>query len=137
MKLLYILFFSFLAIISCNDPEKTKDTKIDASGHPRLILTKQGVKDIRDQLGNIPIFDNSLQKVKEEVDAEILAGIEIPIPKDYSGGYTHSRHKQNWFVLQKAGLLYQILEDEKYAKYVKGMLMQYEKMYKTLPLHPK
>ncbi|MDG1804007.1 alginate lyase family protein, partial [Flavicella sp.] len=92
---------------------------------------------MRDQLGNIPIFDNSLQKVKEEVDAEILAGIEIPIPKDYSGGYTHSRHKQNWFVLQKAGLLYQILEDEKYAKYVKGMLMQYEKMYKTLPLHPK
>ena len=88
-------------------------------------------------MGNIPIFDNSLQKVKEEVDAEILAGIEIPIPKDYSGGYTHSRHKQNWFVLQKAGLLYQILEDEKYAKYVKGMLMQYEKMYKTLPLHPK
>ena len=137
MKQLYVILFSLLVIISCNGPEKTKNTKIDPSGHPRLILTKEGVKNIRDQLGNIPIFDNSLQKVKEEVDAEILAGIEIPIPKDYSGGYTHSRHKQNWFVLQKAGLLYQILEDEKYAKYVKGMLMQYEKMYKTLPLHPK
>lgn len=137
MKQLYIILFFFLAIIACNGPEKTKDAKMDTSGHPRLILTKQGVKDIRAQLGNIPIFDNSLQKVKEEVDAEILAGIEIPIPKDYSGGYTHSRHKQNWFILQKAGLLYQILEDEKYAKYVKDMLMQYEEMYKTLPLHPK
>jgi hypothetical protein len=105
--------------------------------HPKLILTAQGVKDIRSQLGSIPIFDNSLQKVKEEVDAEIAAGINTPIPKDYSGGYTHSRHKQNWFILQKAGVLYQILDDEKYAKYVKDMLMQYEEMYKTLPLHPK
>ncbi|MDG1804165.1 MAG: heparinase, partial [Flavicella sp.] len=91
MKQLYVILFSLLVIISCNGPEKTKNTKIDPSGHPRLILTKEGVKNIRDQLGNIPIFDNSLQKVKEEVDAEILAGIEIPIPKDYSGGYTHSR----------------------------------------------
>jgi hypothetical protein len=115
----------------------TKSEIVNSQEHPKLILTAQGVKDIRAQLGSIPIFDNTLQKVKEEIDAEIASGIEIPIPKDYSGGYTHSRHKRNWFVLQKAGVLYQILDDEKYAKYVKDMLMQYEEMYKTLPLHPK
>ena len=116
--------------------DKENSTSISQK-HPSLILTAQGVKDIRSQLGNIPIFDKSLQLVKEEVDAEIALGIEVPIPKDYSGGYTHSRHKQNWFVLQKAGVLYQILDDEIYAKYVKDMLMQYEALYKTLPLHPK
>ncbi|MBC2844127.1 alginate lyase family protein [Winogradskyella flava] len=118
------------AVASNSESETTQE-------HPKLILTAQGVKNIRAQLGSIPIFDKTLEKVKAEVDAEIVAGIEVPIPKDYSGGYTHSRHKQNWFILQKAGVLYQILDDEKYAKYVKDMLMQYEALYKTLPLHPK
>jgi hypothetical protein len=115
-----------------NKNETTKNQE-----HPNLILTAQGVQDIRAQLGNVPIFDNTLQKVKEEIDAEIALGIDTPIPLDYSGGYTHVRHKRNMVVLQKAGVLYQILDDEKYAKYVKDMLMQYEDMYKTLPLHPK
>ena len=110
---------------------------ISGQEHPGLILTKAGVEKIRAELGNVPIFDETLRAVKEEVDAEIATGIETPIPKDYSGGYTHDRHKRNFIVLQKAGVLYQILDDEKYAKYIKDMLMQYEEMYKTLPLHPK
>ena len=110
---------------------------INAQEHPSLILTKKGVAEIRAQLGNIPLFDKTLEKIKEEIDAEITSGIEVPIPKDYSGGYTHARHKRNFVVLQKAGALYQILQDEKYAEYVKDMLMQYEVMYKTLPVHPK
>ena len=105
--------------------------------HPNLILTAKGVAAIKAQLGSIPVFDETLKAVQEEIDAEILQGIDTPIPQDYSGGYTHVRHKRNMIVLQKAGVLYQILDDEKYAKYVKDMLMQYEAMYKTLPLHPK
>ncbi len=138
-KLALIAFISVLfackkesASVSENDSEiKT------AQEHPKLILTAQGVEDIRAQLGSIPIFDKTLEKVKTEIDAEIEKGIDVPIPKDYSGGYTHVTHKRNWVVLQKAGVLYQILEDEKYAKYVKDMLMAYEALYKTLPLHPK
>ena len=126
-------------ILSCKQEisAASENNNTTSQEHPKLILTAQGVKDIRANLGNIPIFDNSLKAVQKEVDAEIALGIEVPIPKDYSGGYTHSRHKQNWFILQKAGVLYQILDDEKYAKYVKDMLMQYEALYKTLPLHPK
>lgn len=138
MKISHLFVLSCLLIVSCkqqafNDAEES----IVRIEHPSLILTKQGVQDIRRNLGTIPIFDQTLEIVKEEIDAEIVKGIEVPIPKDYSGGYTHSRHKRNWFVLQKAGVLYQILDDEKYAKYVKEMLMQYEALYKTLPLHPK
>jgi hypothetical protein len=119
-----------------NEAEITMNSSTSIS-HPSLILTAHGVKTIRTNLGTIPIFDKTLVAAQEEIDAEIEKGIDVPIPKDYSGGYTHSRHKRNWFVMQKAGLLYQILDDEKYAKYVKDMLMQYEEMYKTLPLHPK
>ena len=141
LKSFLVLIFFFLLIFSCKKENTSDlDTKTEteiSQEHPKLILTAKGVKDIRANLGNIPIFDKSLEAVKAEVDAEIENGIEVPIPKDYSGGYTHSRHKQNWFILQKAGVLYQILDDEKYAKYVKDMLMQYEEMYKTLPLHPK
>ena len=108
-----------------------------AQEHPSLILTKEGVEKIRAELGSVPLFDASLKKLKAEIDAEIALGIDTPIPKDYSGGYTHVRHKRNMIVMQQAGVLYQILDDEKYAKYVKDMLMQYEGMYKTLPLHPK
>ncbi|MBP0904909.1 alginate lyase family protein [Mariniflexile gromovii] len=104
--------------------------------HPSLVLTKAGVEKIKSQLGTVPLFDKTLANVKAEVDAEILNGIEVPIPKDFSGGYTHERHKRNFLMMQKAGVLYQILSDETYAKYVKDMLLEYAKIYPTLPVHP-
>ena len=137
----FVLVFVLCLSFSCKKENTTvsnaETTASNSQAHPNLILTAQGVTDIRAQLGNIPIFDNTLKAVQEEIDAEIALGIDTPIPVDYSGGYTHVRHKRNMIVLQKAGVLYQILDDEKYAKYVKNMLMQYEAMYKTLPLHPK
>lgn len=142
-KIKCICFKTLLLIVvvaGCKEQsinEKGYETTVGNSEHPKLILTAQGVKDIRANLGSIPIFDETLKAVKTEIDAEIEKGIDVPIPKDYSGGYTHVTHKRNWFVLQKAGLLYQILDDEKYAKFVKDMLMEYEALYKTLPLHPK
>lgn len=107
-----------------------------AQGHPSLVLTKKGVSEIRKQLGKVPLFDASLAETKAEVDAEIALGIITPIPKDFSGGYTHERHKKNFLIIQKAGVLYQILNDKKYAIYVRDMLLAYAKLYPTLPLHP-
>ncbi len=104
--------------------------------HPGLNLTKAGVANIRAALGSVPLFDATVAAVKAEVDAEIELGIDVPIPKDFSGGYTHERHKRNFVVAQKAGALYQILGDENYAIYVRDMLLQYEGMYKDLPVHP-
>lgn len=107
-----------------------------AAEHPKLIMTEAGVEQIRAALGTVPLFDATVAKVRAEVDAEIALGIDTPIPKDYSGGYTHERHKQNFFIMQKAGALFQVLDDEKYAIYVRDMLLQYEAMYRDLPLHP-
>ena len=38
-------------------------------------MTKAGVERIRAQLGTVPLFDATLQKVRAEVDAEIELGI--------------------------------------------------------------
>ena len=122
-----------LSLVICSLAFSTESI---SEGHPSLIMTKAGVERIRAQLGSVPLFDATLEVVRAEVDAEIELGIDMPIPKDFSGGYTHERHKRNFLILQKAGLLFQILEDEKYAIYVRDMLLQYEQMYKDLPVHP-
>lgn len=83
-----------------------------------------------------PLFDATLAKARAEVDAEIASGIHVPIPKDMAGGYTHERHKQNFFVLQKAGALYQLTQEEKYAVYIRDMFMAYAEQYPTLGIHP-
>ena len=107
-----------------------------AQDHPNLILTQQGVKEIKAALGNAPLFDQVLAETIAEVDAEMELDLEVPIPKDMAGGYTHERHKRNWFMMQKAGMLYQITGQDKYAAYVRDMLLEYAEMYPTLPLHP-
>ena len=108
-----------------------------AAERPGLILTDAGVEQIRSERGTVPLFDATLARVRAEVDAEIGRGIDIPVPQDYSGGYTHERHKRNFLVAQQAGVLYLVLDDEKYARYVRDMLFGYEAMYRDLPVHPK
>ncbi len=107
-----------------------------SQNHPNLILTKEGVKEIKKNLGTVPLFDDVLTKIKAEVDAEIKIGVQVPIPKDMAGGYTHERHKQNFFILRKAGNLYQITGDKKYAEYIRQNLLAYAKMFPSLPKHP-
>ncbi|WOJ97673.1 heparinase II/III family protein [Congregibacter brevis] len=105
--------------------------------HPGLLLTRDGVESIRANLGKAPLFDDSLRSAREDVDQEIALGIDVPVPQDFSGGYTHERHKRNFFVAQKAALLYQILDEPRYGNYVRDMLLEYAALYPTLPLHPK
>ena len=72
-----------------------------AGEHPKLIMTEAGVERIRAELGKVPLFDATVAKVRAEVDAEIELGIDTPIPKDYSGGYTHERHKRNFLIIHR------------------------------------
>ncbi|MGC4129355.1 MAG: alginate lyase family protein [Bergeyella sp.] len=129
-------YFSVLILVLIFFSAKSLAQNNDSKQHPKLILTSEGVSEIKSKLGTIPLFDNALQEAKTEVDAEIASGIDVPVPKDYSGGYTHERHKRNFLVMQKAGVLFQILGDEKYAVYVKNMLLQYAELYPKLSVHP-
>ncbi|MTI20262.1 alginate lyase family protein, partial [Fulvivirga sp. RKSG066] len=96
----------------------------------------EGVKAIRSSIGEVPLFDQTVKEVQAHVDAQIEMGIDVPVPKDLAGGYTHERHKANFFTMQKAGVLFQITNDEKYAIYVKDMLLEYAEIYPTLGKHP-
>jgi len=106
------------------------------SQHPSLTLTEKGVKNIKLNLGNTPLFDREFQVIKAEIDEQILNGIDVPVPKDMAGGYTHEQHKRNYKWMHKAGNLYQFTGEKKYAEFVKEMLFEYAEMYPTLPLHP-
>ena len=131
----YALLF-FLILNGCGKKEASEHLGDKGQQHPGLILTQDGVEKIRASLGTVPLFDKTLEEVQKEVDEEIELGVVVPEPKDYSGGYSHERHKRNFLILQKAGLLFQILQDEKYAQYIKDVLFAYAEMYPELPLHP-
>ncbi|RMF29727.1 MAG: heparinase, partial [Bacteroidetes bacterium] len=104
--------------------------------HPGLTLTPEEVAFVRSHLGKVPLFDRQIQRLRAEVDAEIRAGVFVPVPKDMAGGYTHERHKRNFFVLQMAGNLYQLTGEERYAAYVREVLLEYARLFPTLDLHP-
>lgn len=125
-----------LALFSCVGGEMPAEQQSLSDKHPSLVLTPVGVAEIKSNLGRVPLFDQTLETVIKEVDAEIAHGIEVPVPKDLAGGYTHERHKSNFFIIQKAGVLFQITGDEKYAVYVRDMLLAYAKMWPTIGKHP-
>lgn len=99
-------------------------------------MTTSQVKTIQSSIGDVPVFDRQIAIIRGEVDLAIMNGIDVPVPRDMAGGYSHEVHKQNYKWMQKAGNLYQITNEKKYAKYVKDMLMEYAEMYPTLGLHP-
>lgn len=104
--------------------------------HPNLLLTKKGVKEIKKSKKNAPLFKQTFEQTQKELDIVLKTPMEVPIPKDAGGGYTHEVHKRNYLNMANAGVVYQITGDKKYADYVKEMLMRYADMYPTLGLHP-
>ncbi|PXV68751.1 alginate lyase [Dysgonomonas alginatilytica] len=109
---------------------------VRSKDHPCLLLTKNGVQDIRKGIEGKSLFNKTLTKTKLEMDAVLAQPVVVPMPKDAGGGYTHERHKKNYEEMQQMGILYQLYQDDKYAAFVKNMLMEYAKMYPALPLHP-
>lgn len=109
---------------------------LQGQSHPNLILTVDGVNEMKGSLGQVPLFDQTFQAIQEEVNAEIASGIDVPLPKDLAGGYTHERHKKNFFMMQKSGVLFQITGNDKYAVYIREMLLQYAALFPTFEKHP-
>ena len=136
MKKFQALLLLILIAFSCTNNKEEVLVSVDDQQHPNLILTTKSVAEIKNQLGSIPLFDETLKVAKQEVDAAIEIGIDVPMPKDMAGGYTHTQHKLNYANMQKAGVLFQLLGDEKYAIYVRDMLLEYAKIFPTFKTHP-
>ena len=106
------------------------------TSRPRLLLTKEGVREIKAQLGRNPLTDAAFAKAKAVADAAVAGPVEVPVPKDVGGGYTHEKHKQNYTDMYNAGVVYQLTGDKKYAAFVRRMLLAYAELYPSLPVHP-
>ncbi|RIJ42506.1 alginate lyase family protein [Pontibacter oryzae] len=112
-----------------------KSSKVKTA-HPSLLLTEQGARQIKESLGRYPLLDQSYAQLKKEVDKALKAKMDVPFPRDPAGGHTHKQHQKNYKTMQAAGIVYQVTKDERYARYIRDMLLAYAKIYPILPLHP-
>jgi oligo-alginate lyase len=126
MKFRYILII-FTLLISYSFAQ---------TAHPNLVITGKGVESIKENLGNVPLFDKSYTEVKAKLDKTIALRQDVPLPKDPGGGYTHEKHKQNYNDMHSAGILYQVTGEDKYAEFIKSMLYKYAELYPSLGHHP-
>ncbi|MFT3827151.1 MAG: heparinase II/III family protein [Chitinophagaceae bacterium] len=104
--------------------------------HPSLLLNRQDGALIKSGLTKYPLLQQSFDAAKKVADKAIARPIDVPVPKDPAGGYTHDRHKNNYTEMYNAGLVYAITGDEKYAAFIKKMLLEYAVLIPTLPNHP-
>ena len=105
--------------------------------HPNLVITQDDVSHMRQAVEGEGKFSTAFTLLKAQVDEQIAQPMAVPVPKDGGGGYTHERHKKNYQLMYNAGVIYQLSQDDKYANYVRDMLLEYAKLYPTLGLHPK
>lgn len=108
---------------------------IPAQQRPSMLVNAADISSIKRSAGKYPLFEQAFADAKAKVDAAILAPMVVPVPKD-AGGYTHERHKQNYGEMQMAGVIYQVTKDDRYARFVKEMLLKYAALYPTLGTHP-
>ncbi len=106
-----------------------------AGRHPRLVASPMEVQLMRAERGKYPLFAAAFQNARTLIDSALRRPLDVPVPKD-AAGYTHERHKQNYREMQTAGMMYQLTGDERYASFVRDLLLQYAKLYPSLGLHP-
>lgn len=105
-------------------------------GHPSLFVSRQEGMLIADQLNRCPLLARSFSMAKAIADRAIAEGTDVPLPKDIAGGYTHNRHKSNYVAMYNAGLVHTITGEEKYAGFIRSLLLQYARMVPGLKKHP-
>ncbi|MBN2009429.1 alginate lyase family protein, partial [candidate division KSB1 bacterium] len=123
-----IIFLIFIISVFINYPSHAKE-------RPNLIITKEEANAIKQAMGKYPLLDQSLARMKNTVATTLSGIIEVPPPGE-AGGYEHERHKQNYREMHQAGILFSITGEEKYARFVREMLLEYAKLYPTLGKHP-
>lgn len=104
--------------------------------HPVAFATKQDLSFIAKNLQANKVLNESFRDIRQSVDAYLGKDVDVPLPKDPQGGYTHDRHKENYMLLFNAGLLYNITGEIKYAQLARNIFLKYAKLNPTLGNHP-
>lgn len=83
-----------------------------------------------------PLFAAEVARARRDVDAAIANGINVPVPKDPGGGFTHEQHKRNYRTIYLGGQLYRLTGDARYREHVRDLLLAYAELYPGLGEHP-
>jgi oligo-alginate lyase len=124
MKRLLIMFC--LLVVFC----------IAQAQHPITFFTGAEVASIKKGLATYPLLKQSYEDIKKQVDAWVDKDVDVPVPKDPAGGYTHDRHRDNYLLMFNSGILYNLTGEEKYARLVKNILLKYATLNPGLKNHP-
>ena len=76
--------------------------------HPVTFFTKGEAALVKKDLNRFPILRRSYLDIKREVDQWLTKEIDVPVPKDPAGGYTHDKHKYNYTPIFNSGKLYNL-----------------------------
>ncbi len=106
------------------------------SPHPKLLITSTDIQLINKSLGKYPAFDKAFNALKKQADKALSETMDVPIPKDPAGAYTHEQHTKNYKSLYAVGMMYATTKDKKYLEFVRTMLLQYAALIPTLKNHP-
>ena len=107
-----------------------------AQKHPIAFTTASDIALVKKNIPTNPLLKQSFDEIKTAVDAVVGKDIDVPVPKDAGGGYTHDKHKDNYNLMFNSGMLYQLTGDVKYAKLVKDLFFKYAVLNPTLKNHP-
>lgn len=81
-------------------------------------------------------FDMTVSDLRISIDTLIESGVDVPVPTDAGGGYTHEQHKQNGKTIYEAAMLFRITGEERYRDFAVSILEDYAALYPTIGLHP-
>jgi oligo-alginate lyase len=104
--------------------------------HPVAFLTKNDVSFVKKALAKNELMRQSFADLKKSVDKWLGKEVDVPLPKDAAGGYTHEKHKENYLLLFNSGQLYQLTGDKRYAALVKNIFLKYAVLNPALKNHP-
>ncbi|MEN8778887.1 MAG: hypothetical protein ABF275_05090, partial [Glaciecola sp.] len=120
-KLLFILGVSVMAT-ACSDnaSEQTStstpasDTQVASASasisqaqHPKLVSSPSDVIAMRVASTQPGRFKDAFTAIKAKVDANMILEMNVPLPQDAGGGFTHEQHKKNYQLMNEAGIVFQ------------------------------
>lgn len=135
LMLLLAASFSAAALPAVAAAPSATQQPASADSAPVLVTAAQW-QQMRSDGARYPVFTKEQQRAERLVRGMIKAGIDVPVPKDKGGGYTHEQHKRNYQAIQAAGALYRLTGDKVYADYARDLLLGYAKLYPGLGAHP-
>ncbi|MET4574732.1 hypothetical protein ABIA68_003623 [Stenotrophomonas rhizophila] len=136
LMLLLAATFSAAALPAAHAQAPNAATRGAEAGSAPVLVTAAQWEQMRRDGAGYPMFAREQARAEKLVRAMMKAGIDVPVPKDKGGGYTHEQHKRNYQAIQAAGALYRLTGDKAYANFARDVLLGYATLYPGLGAHP-